>query len=628
MPVHRHLHAKRGSVYGSRSELDAWWASRAARLDSRPATPVADDAAQPRGPLTRRHWLAIAAALAAIGAVAAWLLTDALRVPADPLESARYSMLTEFDGAEQAAALSGDGQFAAFISDRDGTNDVWVTHIGTGEFHNLTQGRAEELLNDDLRSIAFSPDGSFVTFWQRSAAPPDGISPINIWSVPTMGGVPHAYLAGGAELAWSGDASRLVYHPPSPGDPLFVSDSAQRPGRRIYESPPGVHNHFPVWSPGDEYIYFVRGTPPEPMDIWRVAPDGANPQRLTTHGSAVSHLAFIDRRTLLYLATAADGTGPWLHRLDVKSRTSQRITTGPERYTSLAASADGRRLVLTTTRSKSSLWRASITEETGTVTEALPVALRTPGGRSPRLQGGLLVFVAPKGPQDSIWKLVDDVATELWSTADGRLVGAPEISADGRRIAFAVERGTRSTLHVMDVDGRVAQPLAEALDVRGSPAWSPDGRALAVAALEQGVPKLYIVPLDGTAPQRVTDTHAQDPSWSPDGRFVVYSDAEVGPQFSVRAVSAEGRPWPLPSLTLNRGARRLRVLAGGAALVAVRGEIGRGELVRIDLRSGIESKLTGLGNDFVIRDFDISPDGREVVFDRRRDDTDLVLIDR
>jgi hypothetical protein len=69
-------------------------------------------------------------------------------------------------------------------------------------------------------------------------------------------------------------------------------------------------------------------------------------------------------------------------------------------------------------------------------------------------------------------------------------------------------------------------------------------------------------------------------------------------------------------------------LEGGRALVALRGEIGRGDLVQIDLASGTERRLTGFGNDFVVRDFDVSPDGREAVFDRRSDDTDLVLIDR
>src|SRR4029453_10781634 len=32
MPVHRHVHDKLGSVYAFRSELDAWWHGRGARL--------------------------------------------------------------------------------------------------------------------------------------------------------------------------------------------------------------------------------------------------------------------------------------------------------------------------------------------------------------------------------------------------------------------------------------------------------------------------------------------------------------------------------------------------------------------------------------------------------------------
>ena len=32
MPVHRHVHEKQGTVYGFRSELDAWWHSRGLRL--------------------------------------------------------------------------------------------------------------------------------------------------------------------------------------------------------------------------------------------------------------------------------------------------------------------------------------------------------------------------------------------------------------------------------------------------------------------------------------------------------------------------------------------------------------------------------------------------------------------
>jgi hypothetical protein len=37
------------------------------------------------------------------------------------------------------------GHFVTFLSDRDGDTDVWVTQVGSGEFHNLTHGSAPGL---------------------------------------------------------------------------------------------------------------------------------------------------------------------------------------------------------------------------------------------------------------------------------------------------------------------------------------------------------------------------------------------------------------------------------------------------------------------------------------------------
>ncbi len=85
----------------------------------------------------------------------------------NPIADARFQTVTDFDGVEQAAAVSRDGHFVAFLSDRDGQMDVWVTQVGSGQFHNLTRGSAPELVNPSVRTLGFSPDGSFVTFWVR-----------------------------------------------------------------------------------------------------------------------------------------------------------------------------------------------------------------------------------------------------------------------------------------------------------------------------------------------------------------------------------------------------------------------------------------------------------------------------
>jgi len=82
----------------------------------------------------------------------------------DPIAAARFQTVTEFEGVEQAAAVSRDGQFVAFLSDRDGQMDVWVTQVGSGRFHNLTHGSQAELVNPSVRTLGFSPDGSQVTF--------------------------------------------------------------------------------------------------------------------------------------------------------------------------------------------------------------------------------------------------------------------------------------------------------------------------------------------------------------------------------------------------------------------------------------------------------------------------------
>jgi len=94
----------------------------------------------------------------------------------------------------------------------------------------------------------------------------------------------------------------------------------------------------------------------------------------------------------------------------------------------------------------------------------------------------------------------------------------------------------------------------------------------------------------------------------------------------VRAVGTDGAPHELPKLVLTRGARRL-VFSSEDVLIVLKGDISHRELWSIDLTSGRERQLTSLGRRFVIADFDISHDGREIVFDRTSEESDIVLFD-
>ena len=68
------------------------------------------------------------------------------------------------------------------------------------------------------------------------------------------------------------------------------------------------------------FIYFVQGSLPDKMDIWRISPAGGTPEQITSHNGRVVYLVLVDRRTLIYLAGDADGSGPWLYSMDVERR--------------------------------------------------------------------------------------------------------------------------------------------------------------------------------------------------------------------------------------------------------------------------------------------------------------------
>lgn len=634
MPVHRHLHDRMGSAYASRTELDAWTRSRSLRAaqENGSDTALPAPSALPPAPeisTSRTKWKPVLLlATVAVLAVGAYLwLRRTEYFWRNPIANARFQTVTDFDGKEQAAAVSRDGHFVAFLSDRDGQMDVWVTQVGSGQFHNLTRGSMPDLANPSIRTLGFSPDGSLVTFWARRRNGSNG-EDISVWGVPTLGGQPTPYLEGVAEFDWSREGSRLAYHTPGPGDPLLISDGSIRSGKPpIFTAPAGLHSHFPLWSPDSAFIYFVQGTLPDKFDIWRIPSAGGTPEQVTTHNTRVIYPILLSRHALMYLATDSDGSGPWLYSTDVDRRIPHRLTFGLERYTSLATSADGRRLVATLASPKTTLWRLHIAGSLPQVSVPVPLSLTTGTGSSPRLGPHYLLYISEKGTGESIWKFANGTSTELWSGQEARIFGGPAISPDGNFVAFSVSQHGKTFLYAMQADGTHVRVLTDALELQGAPAWTPDNQSITSAVVEHGVPHLFRIPINRGSPTLLVQDYSVDPAWSPNARFAVYSGPDIGTTFSVKAVTAEALPHPLPALTLTRGARRVAFLPGGHTLVLLRGEIQHKDLWLVDLDTGAERQLTNLPPNFDIRDFDISPDGSEVVLERVQERSDVVLLD-
>jgi serine/threonine protein kinase/Tol biopolymer transport system component len=572
-----------------------------------------------------------ATALAAILATVAFMVWGPARQRPDgvrdPLAEAKVTRLTDFAGTEQAAAISRDGRFVAFLADRDGRMDAWLTEIGSNRYRNLTEGQIHDMTNASVRTVSFSPDGALVTLWTRNA---DGSRPedIKIVGAPTAGGPLQVYLPEVAEYDWSPDGKQLVYHTTAPGDPLFVRAATDSTAHQIYVAPPGIHCHFPIWSTDGEFIYFLRGEPPVHWDVWRLLPSGAGLEQITFHNTKLSYPVALDSRTLIYLATDADGSGPWLYVMDLQLKRERRISFGLERYLSLAASADGMRLVSTVANSRSDLWSVRIDGNGPPANSAARVMPALQNAVAPRFGTGYIAYMSTGGGRRGIWKLANGVPTELWNDAEADRVGAPAIAPDGRRIAFTVERHGTTQLYVIDSDGGNARLVSNTLALRGDLAWTPDSQSIVGAIVRAGEPRLSKILLDGGPPQPMAAEYSLNPVWSPDGKYLVYSGSDVGMRFPLRASAPDGRPYGMASLILTRGARRVAFAPNSGSLVILRGEIAHKNFWLLNPQTGAERQLTDLPSSIVIGDFDVSPDGTEIIFDRVQDSSSIALIER
>jgi Tol biopolymer transport system component len=588
--------------------------------------PAADEDASRRGRRSRAPLLVAAGAVVLVAISLLWLYfrRDASPHWENPLANATFQRLTDFEGSELDAALSPDGRFFVFVANREGPFDAWVGQIGSGELVNVTKGQVPDLMNDEIRSVGFSSDGQI---WMRAQQRPVDSAAVTVFGrtvvVPVIGGTIRQLLNAGIEPVWSRDGSRMAYHEAGPGDPIFVADRNGRDAKRIFAPPRGIHCHYLAWSPDGRFIYFVSGIPPNEMDIWRVPSAGGSAERITNRVTNIAYPTPIDDRTLLYRGLDDDGSGPWLYAMDLTRRTTHRISLGVEQYLSIAASADGRRLLATVSNPSGGLWTVPVTSGIAAEQTAEPVSLPSVTAISPRYGRDYLLYLSSQGGPRSLWRFKDGAAMELWKAAEGGLTTPPAVSPDGRQIAFSARRGGSSRLSVMDQDGTNLRPLIEGVEVRDPVSWSPDGKSIVAAAGD----RLIKIAVDGGVSETLLSAPGRLPIWSPDGRYILYSEAVQGPGYPVKAITPDGKPFPIPVLWIRRGVDWYRVLPGGREILFLSGDYGSQNFWLLDIVRGTRRQITQLKPGFSIRGFDLSRDGTRIVFDRVRENSDVVLID-
>jgi Tol biopolymer transport system component len=428
--------------------------------------------------------------------------------------------------------------------------------------------------------------------------------------------------------ASSPDGSRIVFHTWDTGDPIFVSDRTGANAQQIFTLGPGGHNHFPTWSVDGQWIYFVSGMwDAREMDVWRIRPSGGTAERLTRHNSDVRYVAPLDRRTVLYVAPDQNGSGPWLWSADTERKVSRRLSTGLDSYSSVEASADGHRLAVTVSNPTANLWSMPILDRQARPTDVKPFNLPTVRAFAPRYGGTSLFYLSSRGGGDGLWRYENGQAAEIWKGADGALLEPAAVSFDGRRVAVILRKQGKRTLSTLSAEGGDVRPLAPTLDVSSAAGWSPDGKWIAAAGSDSNGPGLFKIPVEGGEPVRLAKGLVSNPVWSPDGSVIVYTGPVVGITGRLLTIRPDGTPVETPSIQVRVGGERYRFVPGRQELVYMPGsQVAIENFWMLDLATKRTRQLSNFDNR-ATRTFDVSPDGKQLVFDRIKENSDIVLID-
>src|SRR5262249_33672542 len=132
--------------------------------------------------------------------------------------------------------------------------------------------------------------------------------------------------------------------------------------------------------------------------------------------------------------------------------------------------------------------------------------------------------------------------------------------------------------------------------------------------------------VEGGAPVRLAAGTVIDPVWSPDGALIVYAGSNVGGLSPLLAVRPDGTPENLPPIRVFTNGERFRFTPRGDVIYMQNRGVAQ-DFWHLDVTTKKTRRLTQFTDNATMRTFDVSADGRAIIFDRLREHANIVLID-
>jgi Tol biopolymer transport system component len=497
-----------------------------------------------------------------------------------PAAGGRARPLTRGLAMDSQPKFSPDGSRVAFVSDRDGAENVWVIGIDGKRPRKLS----DNTKNAEFASPAWAPDGSHVvasrTTW--------GLGAYELWAY---------HLEGGKGV-------RLTRAKPTP-----QTASAQRGNTlgAVY-APDGRHLYYAYKTGGFAYnLQF-----PQWQIVRHDLRTGARDRITQAQGSAFRPLLSPDGNLLVYGTRYEQGTG-----LRVRN-----LTTGVDRWLVYPIEHDD--------------------QESRFTRDLLPGYAFTPDGSALLLpqNGGIRRVEIASGavtPVPFTVAVRKELGPRLYSPyrlgvgpVKARLIRDPVLSPDGGTLAFSAF----TRIHTFDfATGEVRAVSPEGVSAF-HPAWSPDGRSLAYVSWDTRGGQIWRISADGRGrPQLLTPLPAfySDPTFTPDGQRLValrassyerlYRENDFGAPVGSDVIWLPATGGTPRMVMPSRGYARPHFGPEGDRIYLYQAESGSSGLVSVRFDGTDRRELvsvTGPGifvaeEDVAADDVRISPDGRHVL---------------
>ncbi len=571
----------------------------------------------------RLLWTGLAIlALIAIG----WTFRDRLIPQPEPFKQIEITQVTG-SGRVGTAALSPDGKYVVYsrsetTSSKEGSNlrSVWVKQVGGGEVQIVAPSPSI------YYAFTFSPDGNIIYILRvEPTDPDDGI----LYKLPALGGTLRRIAEHVDSPAYpSPDGKQITFERDSDekhNAVLFVSDEDGAGEREVSElKAPGGFERL-AWSPQGKTIAAVVRRSDSPGVTYRklveIPLNGGSGRSLSSeHWSGIFGLAWPAKGHCLLVAEQYQPGGPTeIACVSHDTGEIRKITNGPnDAFKDISMSSDSKTLAAVQSSDFEDIWVGHLNA---------PDTFRTitSGGRSAYAAwspDSRIVYANFAG-ENSIWMMQanGNDAMQLTPAFESN-VSYFRVSPNGRHVVFISWKTGSLHLWRIDIDGTNLKQLTNSLYDFSPPDISPDGAwvVYAKAGAENGVWK---VAMDGGDPVRLIEGNADIPVVSPDGKMIAYLDRPEGHTPRITIIPFAGGPaiktFDTPKATTLRWTR------DGREILFSKSDGGITNIWRQPLSGGKPTQVTRFNSD-QIWDFDISPDGSQIVLTHGRIDSDVMLI--